>query len=201
MMMANLGLNKPKPQTCQPARPRTGATLRKTLTIGTYCIAAAIFGLSVFAQEMPKTPGETLSGKPVVIADEVRGHAAVLVAGFSREGGNGTAAWVKAIHGDSALAGTSVYEIAQIAGAPGLIRGMIRSGMKKSVPPAEHDTFVVLTQDDKPWRTYFDVGDDHVPYVVMIDANGKVLWRGHGSAADLEPKLKDALKAGASSGF
>ena len=200
-MMANLGLNKPNPQTCQPAGPQIGVTLRKTFTIGTCCIAAAIFGLSVFAQEMPKTPGETLSGKHVVIADEVRGHAAVLVAGFSREGGNGTAAWVKAIHADSALAGTAVYEIAQIAGAPGLIRGMIRSGMKKSVPPAEHDTFVVLTQDDKPWRTYFDVGDDQVPYVVMIDANGKVLWRGHGSAADLEPKLKDALKAGASSGF
>ena len=61
----------------------------------------------------------------------------------------------------------------------------------------EHDTFVVLTQDEKPWRTYFDVSDDQVPYVVVIDATGRVLWRGHGSAADLEPKLKEALKADA----
>jgi len=157
----------------------------------------AMLILPVFAQDLPKTPGETLSGKRVVLADELRGHAAVLVAGFSREGGNGTAAWVKAIHADNALVGTRVYEIAQIAGAPSLIRGMIKSGMKRSVPAAEHDTFVVLTQDEKPWRTYFDVSDDQVPYVVVIDATGRVLWRGHGSAADLEPKLKEALKADA----
>ncbi len=158
-------------------------------------LMAALLSLSaaVYGQEMPKTAGETLSGKQMVLADVVRGHAAILVAGFSRQGGNGTGAWVKAIHADPALAGIQVYEIAQIAGAPGLIRGMIRSGMKKSVPAAEHDTFVVLTQDEKPWRAYFDVGDDQVPYVTMMDAAGKVVWRGHGAAAEFEPKLKAAL--------
>jgi len=128
-----------------------------------------------------------------VLADQVRGHAAVLVAGFSQKGGNGTGAWVKAIHADAALSGMAVYEIAQIAGAPSLIRGFIKSGMKKGVPAAEQDQFVVLTQDEKPWRSYFDVGDDQVPYVAMIDSTGKVLWRGHGAAADLESQLKAAL--------
>jgi hypothetical protein len=164
-------------------------------------LLAVLLRGTAFGQEMPKTTGETLSGKHMVLAEEVRGHAAVLVAGFSREGGNGTGAWVKAIHADSALAGVPVYEIAQIAAAPGLIRGMIKSGMKKSVPAAEHDTFVVLTQDDKPWRTYFEVGDDQVPYVMMINEKAKILWRGHGSAADLEPQLKDAIKSGTASGF
>src|SRR5690242_10488307 len=78
----------------------------------------ALPGAMAWTQEMPKTAGETLSGKRMVLADEVRGHPAVLVAGFSRAGGNGTGAWVKAIRGDSALAGIAVYEIAQIAGAP-----------------------------------------------------------------------------------
>ena len=155
--------------------------------------AALLFG-NAFAQELPRTAGDTLSGRHVVVADEVHGHTAILVAGFSREGGNGTGAWVKAIHGDSAMGGVAVYEIAQIAGAPSLIRGMIKSGMKKSVPATEHDTFVVLTQDDKPWRAYFGVGDDQVPYVMMIDANGKVLWRGHGTVGDQEPRLKAALQ-------
>ena len=155
-------------------------------------VAVALAGLAAGGQEMPKTAGDTLSGKRMVLADEVRGHAAVVVAGFSREGGNGTAAWVKAIHADNALAGIPVYEIAEIAGAPGLIRGMIKSGMRKGVPPAEQDHFVVLTQDEKPWRSYFDVGDDKVPYVALIDSTGKILWRGHGAAAELEPKLKAA---------
>ncbi len=163
--------------------------------LGSRILMAALLSsrAAVYGQEMPKTAGETLSGKQMVLADVVRGHPAILVAGFSRQGGNGTGVWVKAIHADPALAGIPVYEIAQIAGAPGLIRGMIRSGMKKSVPAAEHDSFVVLTQDEKPWRAYFDVSDDQVPYVLMMDATGKVVWRGHGTAAEFEPKLKAAL--------
>jgi hypothetical protein len=168
---------------------------------GLALIVASLLTFTAAAQQMPQTTGQTLSGKQMVLADAVRGHSAILVAGFSREGGNGTGAWVKAIHADSALAGIPVYEIAQIAGAPGLIRGMIRSGMKKSVPAAEHDTFIVLTQDEKPWKDYFDVGDDQVPYVVMIDAAGKVLWRGQGPAAGLEPQLRAAIKAGGASSF
>jgi hypothetical protein len=150
-------------------------------------------GINGFGQAMPNTAGETLNGKRMVLADQVRGHAVVLVAGFSREGGNGTGAWVKAIHADAALAGVSVYEIAEIAGAPSLIRGMIKSGMRKNVPAAEQDSFVVLTEDAKPWRSYFDVRDDQIPYVMLIDTSGKILWRGRGSASELEAQLKGAL--------
>jgi hypothetical protein len=156
-------------------------------------VASAMTGLNGFSQAMPNTAGETLSGKRVVLADQVRGHAVVLVAGFSHEAGNHTGDWVKAIHADPALASVSVYEVAEIAGAPSLIRGMIKSGMKKNVPAAEHDSFVVLTEDAKPWRSYFDVGDDQVPYVMLLDPSGKILWHGHGSASDLEAQLKGAL--------
>jgi hypothetical protein len=156
-------------------------------------VVSAMMGLNGFSQAMPNTAGETLSGKRIVLADKVRGHAVVLVAGFSHEAGNGTGAWVRAIHADPALAGVSVYEIAEIEGAPSLIRGMIRSGMKKGVPAAEQDYFVVLTDDGKPWRSYFDVGDDRVPYVMLLDPSGKILWHGHGSASDLESQLKGAL--------
>jgi ATP10 protein len=155
-------------------------------------VASTMAVVNGFGQ-MPDTAGETLSGKRIILAEQVRGHAVVLVAGFSHEAGNGTGAWVKAIHADPALAGVSVYEIAEIAGAPSLIRGMIKSGMKKGVPAAEQDNFVVLTEDAKPWRSYFEVGDDQVPYVMLLDPSGKILWHGHGSASDLEPQLKAAL--------
>jgi hypothetical protein len=156
-------------------------------------VASAMTGLMASSQEMPNTAGETLSGKRIVLAEQVRGHAVVLVAGFSHEAGNGTGAWVKAIHADPALASVIVYEIAEIAGAPSLIRGMIKSGMKKGVPAAEQDYFVVLTEDAKPWQSYFEVGDDQVPYVMLLDPSGKILWHGHGSASGLETQLKAAL--------
>ena len=145
-------------------------------------------------QAMPQTAGETLSGKAVTLAQAVRGQRVVLVAGFSRAGGEGTGAWVKAVEADPALKGVAVWQVAMLAGVPGFVRGMIQSGMRKGVTAAEQEQFVVLTQDEAEWRSYFGVAEDNVPYVMLLDAGGKVQWRGHGAAAGLEPALRGADK-------
>jgi hypothetical protein len=162
-------------------------------------IRAAAIAIALIAvqpsegQTMPGTAGETLSGKRIVLADATRGQAAVLVAGFSHEGGSGTGAWVKAVRADQALAGVSVFQVAMLEGAPSFMRGAIKSGMRKGTTAAEQDQFVVLTQDEKLWRQYFSVATDKEPYVVFIDAKGNVVWHGHGPADQLEPLLKTAL--------
>jgi hypothetical protein len=143
---------------------------------------------------MPGTAGETLSGKRLVPADAVRGHAAILVAGFSHDGGMQCGPWMKAIHGDAALTGVAAYELAMLEKAPAIIRGVIKSGMRKGTTPEEQNQIVVMTKDQAEWEKYFGVGDDKEPYVVMLDAHGDVVWHGHGPAARLEPLLKDALK-------
>jgi hypothetical protein len=146
-----------------------------------------------FAQSIPDTAGETLSSKRIILADAIRGHTCVLVAGFSREAGTGAGAWVKAIHADPVLANVGVYQVAMLASAPAFVRGMIRNGMKKGLSPTEQDNFVVLTDDEKLWKSFFEVADDTQPYIGLIDAQGKVLWHGHGSPANLEPQLRAAL--------
>lgn len=151
------------------------------------------FSSICLAQSIPTTAGETLSGKPIVLADAVRGHTVVLIAGFSREGGNGAGDWAKAIHADPALAHTTVFQISMLARAPGFIRGMIKSGIKKSVPPADQDRFVVLSTDEQPWKSYFGVTTENDAYVVLIDAQGKILWHAHGPSAQLETQLRTAL--------
>ena len=148
---------------------------------------------NAFAQALPATAGETLSGKQIVLADVLRGHTAVLVAGFSREGGAGTGDWVKALRADPALSGALIYQIAQIAGAPGFMRGMIRNGMKNGLTPAQQETFVVLTEGQRAWKDFFGVGTDKEPYVLMLDPSGKVLWRGHGPAS-MEPQMRESLR-------
>jgi hypothetical protein len=76
--------------------------------------------------------------------------------------------------------------------APGFVRGMIESAMRKGLSPAEQDSFVILTQDEPLWRGYFAVAADKDPYVLLLDAKGEALWRGHGAAAALEPLLRAA---------
>jgi hypothetical protein len=161
------------------------------------CVFYAALGMVVLpvclAQELPSTVGETLSGKPIVLVDVVRGRTAVLVAGFSREGGNGTGDWMKAIQVDPAFAKATVYSVAMLASAPGFIRGMIRSGLKKGLSSEAQDRFVVLTDDEKRWRTFFEVSTDKEPCVVLLDAQGRILWHGHGYATNLEPQVRAAL--------
>jgi hypothetical protein len=78
--------------------------------------------------------------------------------------------------------------------APGFIRGTIESGMRKGLSVPEQDQFVILTQDEPQWRNYFGVTMDKDAWVVLIDPAGRILWHGHGAAANLEPLLKSALK-------
>ncbi len=144
---------------------------------------------------MPATAGETLSGKKIVLSDAVRGHRTVLVAGFSHDGGIACGDWMKAIRGDAVLAGVEVYEIAMLQAAPGILRGMIKSGMRKGMPSAEQERSVVLTQDDKAWKKYFAVSNTQAPQVMLLDAAGNVLWRGHGAANAVEPELRNAVSA------
>jgi len=145
------------------------------------------------AQQMPSTAGETLSGKHVVPADLVRGHVSILVAGFSHDAGMQIGEWRKALRSDSTLDKIPVYELAMLEKAPGMIRGMIKSGMRKGLSPAEQDQIVVITQDQKLWEKFFGVEDDKHPYVLVLNANGDVLWKGNGPPATNELLLKDAL--------
>jgi ATP synthase subunit 10 len=162
-------------------------------------LAFFVFGVALLieacaAQSLPATEGETLGGHKVQVAQAIRGHEAVLIAGFSKDAGDACGAWGKAAHADSALRSAEVYQLVMLEEAPRILRPMIKSGMRKGLSAAEQERFVILTQDEKLWRSYFGVGNDKEPWVVLIDADGKVLWHGHGAAQYLESLLKQAMR-------
>ncbi len=159
-----------------------------------FCSVLLLAACALAAQTLPRTAGETLSGKPIMLAQATQGHPAILVAGFSHEGGQRCTPWMQAIQKDPALAGVPVYEIAMLAKVPSLLRGTIKGMIRKGVPPAQQDRFVVLLKDEEQWRSFFRVSDENDAYVVLLDSAGKVLWSGHGSPQDLEPKLAAALR-------
>ena len=77
--------------------------------------------------------------------------------------------------------------------APGMLRGIIKSGMRKGTTPEEQNRIVVMTKDQEEWEKFFGVEDEKAPYVVVLNAKGDVVWHGHGPAASLEPLLKASL--------
>jgi hypothetical protein len=161
---------------------------------GLFVAIMAVNSLLGQSTAMPLTPGETLSGRRIDLTEALRRHTALLVMSFSREAGNGCNAWARSVRADAALDGVTVYQAAMLERAPGLLRGVIKSAMRKGLTASEQDHYVILAQDEKLWRSYFGVTADKDPYVVLIDAAGRVRWRGHGESRDLEPLLKAALK-------
>jgi len=167
---------------------------RKQVLTGFCLIALAIASQTCAAQAIPPTAGQTLTGKRIVLAEAARGQTTILMAAFSRKAGDGCGAWVDELEKDPAFARAATYQIAMLAAAPSLLRGMIVSGIRKGLPPARQDRFVVLTEDEKLWRDFFAVTADAEPYVMLIDATGQVLWHGHGAAVNLEPLLRGAMR-------
>jgi predicted transcriptional regulator len=78
--------------------------------------------------------------------------------------------------------------------APGFVRSMVKASLRKEAAGGTHGKFIVMTQDEGAWRSYFGVSDDKDAYVVLLDAGGRVLWHGHGAAGNLEPLVRAALK-------
>jgi hypothetical protein len=156
-------------------------------------VAALLIGTCA-AQTLPATEGETLGGHRVAVAQAIRGHRAVLIAGFSKAAGDACAEWARAVNSDPALRPVEVYQLVMLEEAPRILRPAIKSGMRKGLSIAEQERLVILTQDEKLWRSYFGVNNDNEPWVVLIDEDGRVLWHGHGSAQYLEPLLKQALR-------
>jgi hypothetical protein len=159
-----------------------------------FVFVAALLSGACEAQLAPATEGETLGGHRVAVAQAIRGHVAVLIASFSKDAGDECGAWFRAVHADPALGSAEVYQLVMLERAPGFVRPMIKSGMRKGLSPAEEEQFVILTQDEKLWRSYFGADNDKEPWVVLIDAASRVIWHGHGSAQVLEPLLRQALR-------
>ena len=129
-----------------------------------------------------------------MLAEAVRGHAAVLVASFSKEAGAGSDDWAKAVEADPALPGVAIYRAAMLEQAPGFVRGFIKSALRKQLSSTQQQHFAVLSKDEKLWREYFGVTTDRDPYIVLLDASGQIRWHGHGLAKELEPLLKTSLR-------
>ena len=119
------------------------------MRLSLFVFGAALLSGSCEAQSLPATDGETLGGHRVAVALAIRGHAAVLIAGFSKDGGDGSASWAKAVHADPALKSAEVYQLVMLEGAPSLIRPMIKSGIRKGMSTAEQEECIILTQDEK----------------------------------------------------
>ena len=140
---------------------------------------------SLPAQSIPHTEAETLGGKKIVLPDAFGGHPAVLVIGFSRSGGDSAGRWARQLRQDLAEnKSVRLFSVAELQDAPKLTRGLIRHGMRGGVPQNEHDSFVLLYQDEEVWKKLAEFSDTNDAYVLLVDSGAVIRWHAHGRGPD-----------------
>lgn len=137
-------------------------------------LAALTLSLAVAA--WPVTEGETLSGTKVTVPSSFTGKPTVLVFSFSKDAGEKVRFWLDPLLKDD----LNAWSVASLEAAPRLIRGVIRSGMRKDMARIAQERSVLLYKDDKAWRQALGVTKDDAPLVVLLDAKGQVAWKHQG---------------------
>lgn len=153
------------------------------LLSGSFCSAV---------ESLPVTPAETLTGEKVSFPGALAGKPAVCVFGFSKEAGDRTKEWMARLSKDD----VNAWSIANLEAAPALVRGVIRSSMRKGTPQPLRARSLIMTKDEQAWKRALGASDDKLPVVVLLDAGGKIVWTYEDLAGDeAYRELKAKLRA------
>ena len=161
------------------------------------CMQAIAVAITiVLGAALPHTEAETLSGKKIVLPDAVNGRPTVVVVGFTKRSQSQTTAWSAQLAKDY---GTEQrlqrYSIAVLDDVPGLIRGMVVSGIRRRVPPEQQDTFIMLTHDAKPWRDLAAITNADDAYVILFDNTAHVVAQTQGTVDSAYAPLQKEIQA------
>lgn len=164
------------------------------------CIQAIAVAVTiVLGAAMPHTEAETLSGKKLVLPDAVQGRPTIVVVGFTKRAQSQSTAWSTQLAKDYANEPRlQRFGLAVLDDVPGLIRGIVISGIRRGVPKEQHDAFVILTHDAKPWRDLAGITNADDAYVILFDETAHVVAQTQGPVeaayAPLQKEIQALLK-------
>ena len=144
----------------------------------------------------PSLVAPALSGKQIAVPDTTSSRFTAVLFGFSRAGGDDAGRWGERLVHDSATRGrVEVVTVAQLGGAPRLMRGFIASGIKRGTPPDARDRMMVLDRDDALWKRRLAVSETSYAYVVLLAPNGHLRWKSDGPFDEARfTRLRDAIR-------
>ena len=147
--------------------------------------------------ELPLLESKTLNGETAALPRDARGHAAVLVFGFSKASSKVTRPWLEgclaATKGMPAGSEVYCYDLRMVEDVPRMFRGSMEHGMQSGYPAELQRRALVVYSENDAWRQRLGVADTKTAYVVGCDAEGRV--RGTATGPFQEEELKKLLAA------
>lgn len=142
---------------------------------------------------LPQVQGTTLDGENITLPDAARGKVALLIITFSKAAGEHARVWNDHFIQDYPQDDKATsYSIAMLEDVPSLLRGVVRSGIKRSVPPARRRRFVTVAKDEAQWKKYVGMKEEKDACLLLLDSDGLLRWTQQGV---FDPAAYQALKA------
>ncbi len=123
---------------------------------------------------LPTLAGQTLAGTWLSV-DALADHSPVVVIlSFSRAGGRGAREWEERLSKDNP--GLAKCTIIFLETVPRLLRPVVVSGIKRSMPASLQSRTILLYEQQDLWRQRLQVNDDNSASVILLRAGGQVQW-------------------------
>ena len=161
-------------------------------------VAFLLAATCAFAAALPRVKVESLAGISLTLPDDLPARPCVFVVGFSKASRTQTTPWSQRLERESLAGNASIYSVAMLEDAPSFVRRFVVGGIRKSVPDALHDRFLVATSDAAAWKeavSYSDADAD-AAYLILLNRGREIVWRANGPPTDATLRgLVDALAA------
>jgi hypothetical protein len=102
--------------------------------------------------------------------------------GFTYDSRFSVEAWAKKFRQDfGAEPRVTFFEIPMIGGVATLGKWFIDGGMRRGTPKSDQENVMTVYGGTDPWKQRVGFQDPKAAYLILIDQNGKVVWRYAGS--------------------
>lgn len=140
----------------------------------------------------PSLVGINLHGETVQVPQSFEGKHNLVVVAFQRDQQEQVNEWIvladKLIEEYESL---SFYELPVIYELPAPMRSWINNGMRSGIPdPKARSRTITIYTDRETFLEEMSMSEDYI-YPLMLDGQGKILWRGQGLPN--ESQRKDIL--------
>jgi hypothetical protein len=157
-------------------------------------LVSALLFISIpacFPQTIPTTHGTSLSGKDIVLPQDIRANYTILILGFSQKSSEPSRDWVKQIVPAFAEdRNVAWYQMPVLASVPRMVRGIIVRAIKREVPDTIQPNFVPIYENEDQWKQAAGYREPDDAYVLVAHGS-TVVWKTHGAAT---PERVRALK-------
>ena len=145
----------------------------------------------------PSVEGSNLEGERFNLPSGFKGELNVVLVAFQRDQQADVDTWMPFLKslGETHPA-LRVYELPTLGRRYRMMRPFIDGGMRRGIPDrAVREATITLYIDKSPFREALKLGDEDRIYVLLVDREGRVLWRTEGlfndsSGAELARAVK-----------